>query len=203
MYYFDAASPQTIQRGSLIFCDSPDIMGSVIRFAQLLRWRAAAQFNHVAIARESGTNPSVIQASINGVTGTQHLTDLEGGKICIVPPPIGFNVDWIIEFAESQLSDDYGWLTLFGEALSILSPSWLQFQVGRDSTWICSSLVAEAWRCGGFIHNWGSIYSVAPAQLAIAVGVGEIEVFPGLKNVDTSSRRYRKISTLKKGAPHG
>lgn len=175
--WYNQDNPATVKRGSLILCHSPDIIGWAIRAGERIKWHKAATWNHVAIASETGTNPLVIQATINGVTGDKHLTDLEGGAIAIVPPLSSVSANKAIEFATAQLSDAYGYLTLVGVVVDQLLPRWLRFQIGRYGTWICSALAAETWRYGGWLNNWPDIYSVSPAEVAIAVGLDPSVVF--------------------------
>lgn len=172
------SEPQTVQVGSLVFCHSPDLIGWAIRIGQRLRWRPASQWNHVAIAIETGTNPLVAQATTDGCTITAHLSDLEGGPIYVVPPPIDISAFNVAKFAKLQTSQSYGWLELFGIVIDQLLPRWLRFQIGRDGTWVCSALAGESWRFGGWFVAWPNIYQVAPAELALAVGVDETIVYP-------------------------
>ena len=176
--FYDRANPRTVTAGSLILCHSPDIMGFMIRVGERIKWRRASNWNHVAIASETGTNPLVIQATVRGVTGDKHLSDLEGGQIAVVPPTTTMDPRYVVMFAQAQLKDGYAYFGLLGAAIDQLLPGFLRLQLGRESTWICSALAAESWRFGGWLHDWGSIYSVSPAEVAIAIGLDPSLVHP-------------------------
>ena len=184
--YYDRSGSQLVQAGSIVLCDSPDIVGKAIRAGEWLKWRGGCKWNHTVIAIETGYNPKVIQASIDGVTDTATLSALEGGAILIVPPPIALDVKAAIAFANQEVGADYGWLTLAGVVIDQLLPRCFRFQIGRYGSWICSALVAEAWRAGGWLNVWPDIYSVAPAQLALAVGIEESEVYRNPKHKRSS-----------------
>jgi len=173
-----SAAPVAVKAGSLVLCESPDIIGRAIRLGEWIRWRGGCRWNHAAIAIEDGDNPLVVQATGHGVSGTQRLHDLQGGFVAVIPPPLGVNSESIVRFATEQIGDHYGFLTIAGIVASQLSPSFLQFQTGRYNTWICSALAAESWRCGGWVYSWPDIYAVSPAQLALAVGVPANDIFP-------------------------
>jgi hypothetical protein len=179
--WYDASHPTVVQAGSLVFCQSPDFIGAAIRWGQRLRWKPAARWNHVAMTTEEGANPPVVQATVDGVTGDRTLSTLEGGPVLVVPPPMELDIERSISFAKLQVGDPYGYLTLLGIVVDQLSPHWLRFQIGRYGSWICSALGAECWRAGGWLTNWPDIYDVAPAQLALAVGVDPSLVYPTKK----------------------
>lgn len=179
--WYDAANPTIYPAGSIVFAESPDLVGRAIRLGEWLRWRGGCRWNHCAVTIETGTNPHVVQASVDGVTRTQRLSDLEGGSIAVVPPPFGTLRSAVIGFGILEVGEPYGYLTLAGIVVDQLLPRWLRFQIGRSGTWICSALAAECWRSGGWLFQWPNVYATAPAQLALAVGLDPSLVYPNQK----------------------
>ena len=71
-----------------------------------------------------------------------------------------------MQFAQAQVAAKarYSLGSILSIAFDIITPNWFP-EVRRDNTWICSALVGEALRFGGWLHCWGSVYCVTPAQL--------------------------------------
>jgi len=147
--------------GDLVFFDSADEISRLIRWAERLRWRGDK--NHVAWLDHQEADGTWIlgQAQGSGVTDTAPL--VLGPKDVVVSLPTGANRDKVLYFLRQQVGVKYGFLTDFSIFLTILLPWFLR--VMRSNTWICSAVVAEGLRFGGWYHPWGDIYQVAPDPL--------------------------------------
>ncbi len=132
---------------------------------------------------------TVVQAEAHGVTGTRPDgtpflarrldTVAPGGWTCLVRPPGGVEPARTMGFARGEVGAAYGFATVAATAVDILTPTWFHVPLRRPGTWICSALVGEALRCGGWYARWPDIYQVTPAQLMsalLASGGREIEV---------------------------
>jgi hypothetical protein len=74
------------------------------------------------------------------------------------------DISTLLAFAYAQVGDDYSFMSIGSAIFDIASPNWFP-SLRMPNTWICSALVAEALRSGGWLHEWGDIYCVTPAQL--------------------------------------
>ena len=145
--------------GDLAFFDSPGAISRAIRIAEWFRWRKGDHWNHVAILDEDSDGWTIIEAEGRGVTRGNKLA----GNYEIVPLPEGVDPQKVLEFARAQVGRQYGFLTIASIVLTIISPKFINVML--PDTWICSALAAESLRCGGWIHNFGDIYQVSPAEL--------------------------------------
>lgn len=150
--------------GDIVFAHSNGAMGRAIRFGERLRWgEKPSHWNHVAIvASVNGEDIRIIQAEPRGVTDDKSIESV--GEYVVLAPPIGAQADWILEFARGQVGSRYGWSSIVSVFFDIVTPNWFP-SFRRPSTWICSALVAESLRFGGWLEAWGDIYTVTPAQL--------------------------------------
>jgi len=104
----------------------------------------------------------VVQAEPRGVTRDKTLASV--GEYTLVAPPAGTDTAKMLAFATAQVGKRYSFLSILSIVVDILTPNWFP-AVRRADTWICSALVAESLRSGGWLHNWGDVYIVTPAQL--------------------------------------
>lgn len=160
----------TPQPGTLVFAHSNGVIGRLIRFGERLRWSHGSFFNHVAIVdRIVDGVPYIIQAEASGVTNDKTLESVApGGKYVLIPLPNGVDVEKVLSFARGEVGSRYGYLSIISTALDIITPVWF-VSFRRKYSWICSALIAEALRAGGWRHKWADIYTVTPAQLRIAL----------------------------------
>lgn len=160
--------------GMLVYCHSSGVIGSAIRLVQHLANDVDYQWNHVAILdKKVGNRWYVIQAEAHGVTGTRSdgteylsrpLSTVAGdGYYEVREVPDGVDPAKVLEFARSQVGEHYGFITIASIVTSLLTPKFINVML--SNTWICSALTAEALRFGGWLHSWGDIYQVRPAQL--------------------------------------
>lgn len=151
--------------GDIVFAHSNGFMGRAIRFAERLRWRKGSYWNHVCIVEGKDENGvwQVIQADIRGV---ERATLKSVGEYQLVDLPIGVDTSKVLEFTRAQVGSKYSILSILSILIDIITPEWFP-SFRRDNTWICSSVTAEALRYGGWLHNWGDIYTVTPSQLAL------------------------------------
>ena len=154
----------TEKPGWVVFAHSDGIAGRLIRFGEMLRWRRGSHWNHAAVlSRYDGEQWWVIQADIRGVNEAP-LSSV--GQYTIIAPPQGCDPLAVLQFAQEAVraKSKYGLLSILSIAVDIITPNWFP-EVRRDNTWICSGLVGEALRFGGWLHNWGSVYTVTPSEL--------------------------------------
>jgi hypothetical protein len=151
--------------GDIVFAHSNGIMGRAIRFGERLRWREKASYwNHAAIVSRINADGTVyvIQAEPRGITDDKPLSSL--GEVTLMKLPSDTDVNKVMAFAHEQVGSHYSFLSIASCLFDIASPNWFP-SVRRPHSWICSALVAESLRSGGWINNWGDIYTVTPAQL--------------------------------------
>ena len=89
------------------------------------------------------------------------------GEFYIQGLPEGVDAERVIKFHESQMGSKYSILSILSILIDIITPNFFP-EFRRDRTWVCSALVAEGLRAGGWFtekSNWGSIYTVTPSQL--------------------------------------
>ena len=155
--------------GDIVFARSNGIMGRAIRLGERLRWRRGSKWNHVAIVSHVHNGVAyVTQAEPSGVTNDKRLSTI--GECLIVKPPVTVSSKKTLEFISLQVGHRYSFLSILSIFFDILTPNWFP-AFRRDNTWICSSLVAESLRFGGYLHNWADIYTVTPAQLFEALSI--------------------------------
>jgi len=161
------------EAGDLVFCHSKGIISRAIRVAQRLRSTPEdARWNHVAILDRLEDNGwYVIQAEAKGVTSNRMLKDVApGGKMQIVSCPATVSRKKILDFARSQISDPYGFITILSIAFDFILPQ--SIAIRKSGTWVCSALVAGGLWYGGYpkAMTWPDLYQVTPADLYGALG---------------------------------
>jgi hypothetical protein len=151
--------------GDLVFFDSPGAVSWLIRVAQRIRWHG--RWNHVAwLDHQDDTGTWIIgQAEGSGVTVDKPL--VLGPHDEIVPLPAPLERAHVLAFARAQAGKHYGFLTIASIFFTLLSPRFLN--VMTAGTWVCSAVVAESLRFGGWYHDWPDIYQVAPDPLYTAL----------------------------------
>ena len=70
-------------------------------------------------------------------------------------------------FMTTQTGQRYGFVSIVSLAVSLILPGALSLY--KPGTWICSAVVAEALRFGGWYHQWPNVYQVVPSELYTAV----------------------------------
>jgi len=165
------------QPGDIGFAHSNGWMGKAIRFGERIRWgEKPSHWNHAFVVDRvemvgsvsDGTARFVtyiIQAEPSGVTDDKPIESV-GAYTLVEPHPDHSRKD-ILAFARAQVGSHYGWLSIASCALDCMTPNWFP-SLRRAGTWICSALVGEALRYGGWLHDFGDIYTVTPAQLFTA-----------------------------------
>ena len=153
--------------GDIAFARSNGIMGRMIRLGEWLRWKHGSKWNHVCfVSRIEGGVAYVIQAEPKGISNDKPLSSI--GEYLLNSLPDGTDAKKVLEFATKQVGMKYSFLSIISLIADILTPNFFP-AVRRDNTWICSTLVAESLRYGGWFHDWGDIYCVTPAQLYLAI----------------------------------
>ena len=153
-----------MQPGDLIFAHTNDIVGKGIRWAERIRFRGGAAFNHVATVYAFDDGEwNVIQAQARGITVCPLSSVAPNGTYTIIQPPTSVDTAKQINFLEKQVGDPYGFLTIASILVNMFLPKFIDVEL--PGTWICSAVAAEALRFGGWYHSWPDIYETSPAQL--------------------------------------
>ena len=159
---------QVPKPGSVGVSNTRDAMGYLIRFGEAIRFKRGSHWSHAFIVSDQVSDtgsPYIIQAQMRGVTDSMTLDELPG-TYQILPMPKGVNRARALQFAKAQVGVQYGFLTILAIALDILTWDWFpSFRAARKQSWICSALVFESLRFGGYLHNVVDIYEVTPAEL--------------------------------------
>jgi hypothetical protein len=163
------AEVTTMAPGDLCFCHGKGIVDWAIRAAEWLRFRKGAKYNHVGMLVEYLGNGdwSVIEAESPGIIMTTLSSLRAHGEVEIVPLPYPCQSDRAVNFMKYQIGEQYGFLTIASLIVSLILPGSLSLY--KPGTWICSAVIAEALRYGGWYCQWTNVYQVTPAQLYIAV----------------------------------
>ena len=110
---------------------------------------------------ENGT-AYIIQATLRGVTDSAPLGSLKGTVIIMSPP---CDRDKLLEFCRAQVGAKYSFLTILSIACDIVSWNWVPAVMNSyRQSWICSGLVCEGLRYGGWLHQFVNLYVVTPQQ---------------------------------------
>lgn len=154
--------------GSVGVAHTPDAMGVMIRLGEWIRFRAGSRWNHAFIVSDETDSrgiPLLIQAQIRGVTSVMPIDQLPGDCL-ILDAPAGVDPAKVLAFAKAQVGIEYGILTILAIAIDILTWNWFpSFRAARKQSWICSALVFESLRYGGYLRNVVDIYEVTPAEI--------------------------------------
>jgi hypothetical protein len=163
----------TPQPGDIGFAHNRGIMGKLIRVGEWLQLRNS-EWNHAfVVSRVVDGVPFIIQATLKGVIESPLRTVAPGGSEITFAPPAGVDRDKVVAFAQSQLGNEYGVLTIAAIAIDIVSWNWVPSLRGaRKQSWICSGLTCEALRFGGWLHDWIDIYDVTPQQAFDVLAIG-------------------------------
>jgi hypothetical protein len=158
--------------GAIGFSHSTGFLAKTIRLGEWLRFRNGDFYNHCFVVdRKVGNDWSIIQAQAQGVTNHALLSDVAlGGSYALVPLPANVDPAKLLPFARMEVGRSYGWLSILTDAFRIILPSWFpvpSIRMGRS--WICSALVAESLRCGGWLCDWPDVYDVVPSELYAAL----------------------------------
>lgn len=150
------------------FARTNDFVGRTIRFGEFLRFRSGDKWNHVFhIDSIKDGIPYVLQADARGVTNDKPLSSV--GEYVLMDIRHLCDTDKVLFFARKQIKDRYSWSTILAIAVDIILPQWapsFRSASKRKTSWICSTLGAEALRFGGWYHDWPDIYFITPAQLS-------------------------------------
>ena len=141
-------------------------MGKLIRVGEALRFKRGSHWNHAFFVTDTLTSSgerTVIQATLRGVTDDAPLSSV--GEYKLYDLPKGVNAKKVLAFANNQVGLRYGYFTILAIAIDILTWQWVPALRGaRKPSWICSALVMESLRYGGFLHDLIDIYTVTPAE---------------------------------------
>lgn len=162
----------TVSVGDIGFAKTKGVMGRLIRLGEVLRFKKGSEWNHEFIVSDFRDGEFYItQATLRGVTNTAKLTEVApGGHYITMPPPFEVDRQKLLLFAASQVGITYSLGTILAIALDIVTWNWVpSFRGSRKPSWICSGLVNEALRFGGWLHQWIDIYTVTPAQGYLAL----------------------------------
>ena len=152
----------------MIFARTKTPYGFLIRLGEWLKFRKCS-FNHVAVVGERG----IIQATLKGVTDDQPI-DPKWEYVVIAPP---CDRAKLLEFVNAQVGSKYSFLTILSIALDILSWNWTPaLSNSSRQSWICSGLVGEGMRYGGWLHEFVNVYTVTPQALFESVAVSGEDV---------------------------
>ena len=155
--------------GDVGFSHTTGLMGRLIRVGEFLRFRKGSDFNHAFIVSDktdANGEHLAIQATLKGVTADVPVSQVApGGKTVFVSLPEGVDPKKVLAFANNQVGLRYGYFTILAIAIDILTWQWFpSFRGARKPSWICSALVMESLRYGGFLHNAIDIYTITPAE---------------------------------------
>ena len=155
----------TPQVGDIGFSHNKGWMGKLIRFGEWLKLRRG-NINHEFVVTEIvGGTPYVVQATLRGVIKSPLSDVAPGGYYFLFTPPAEVDISKLVEFEEKQVGMRYGILTILAIMIDIVSWSWVpSFRGSRKSSWICSAVVNEGLRFGGWYWPWVNIYDITPEE---------------------------------------
>jgi hypothetical protein len=156
-----------MQAGDIGFARTKGVMGALIRLGEWLKLRKSTYNHQFVIDQDApGGDWYIIQATLRGVTNHGLLSTVApGGKYVTMAPPSKVDRDKLLKFARAQVGLRYGYWTILAIAIDTVSWQWFPaFRGARKSSWICSALVCEALRYGGWLHDWLDVYTITPQQ---------------------------------------
>jgi hypothetical protein len=156
-----------VQAGDVGFAHTKGMMGKLIRLGETFRFKKWSAWNHeFVVDRVVDGVPYIIQATLRGVTDSAPLADVApGGRYTTMAPPDGVDRHEFLVFCRSQVGMHYSLGTILAIAIDIVTWDWFPaFRGARKPSWICSALVNEGLRYGGWLHQWRDIYSMTPAE---------------------------------------
>ena len=137
-------------------------MGHLIRVGEWLKFRKC-EWNHMFIldCPALGGDWYVLQATLQGVTHSGLLSEL-GTYVTMAPP---CDREKLLKFCRAQVGTRYSFLTILSIAFDILTWNFVPaFMNSYRQSWICSGLVCEGLRYGGWLHQFVNVYTVTPQQ---------------------------------------
>ena len=150
--------------GDMVFYDSSGPVSWLLKVAQLIRWHGDK--SHVAwLDRQVDGQWFIGQAEGCGVTIDKPL--VLGPNDVIVKIPDGCDRAKALFFWRSQVGRKYGYLTVLSIFITEMMPWFVNVML--PDTWICSAVVAEGLRFGGWYHSVPDIYQFAPDPLFTAL----------------------------------
>jgi len=161
-------APSEIGMGFTGYAKTDGQVGRLIRIGERIKFHHAT-YNHVFTVIGTGDTYEdiiVVQATpVHGIIVSK-LTEISQSAMIIdlLPPPKGCNGGKVAEFANNQVGDPYGLLTIACIAIDVITPEWF-VAFRRPGSWICSAIGGEALRFGGFYLDLGDIYTITPQQL--------------------------------------
>ena len=156
-----------MQAGDIGFARTTGWMGRLIRLGEWLKGRGS-EWNHMFIldCPALAGDWYIIQATLRGVTHNALLSEVApGGKYVTFAPPSEVDRKKLLAFCRAQVGSHYSLLTIMSIAVDTLTWNWVPALMNsyRES-WICSGLVCEGLRYGGWLHDWVNLYLVTPQQ---------------------------------------
>jgi len=160
--------PSEIRVGDTGYTKTNGQVGRLIRIGERIKFHHAT-YNHVfTVVKAGDTYDSilVVQATpVHGIILSRFSEISDAAElVTVLHPPVNCDPTKVAEFANDQLGDPYGLLTIACIAIDVLTPEWF-VAFRRSGSWICSALGGEALRFGGFYIDLGDIYTVTPQQL--------------------------------------
>lgn len=159
--------PDEVRRGDTGYARTDGLMGLLIRVGEWLKWRDG-EHNHaftVVTEGDSWESIEIVQATLRGVVKSSMAELLSSAiRVELLHNPGHVDPSMVAWFAERQVGDPYGLLSILCNALDILTPDWF-IAFRRRGTWICSALAAESMRFGGLYVDWDDIYIPTPNRV--------------------------------------
>ncbi len=154
------------QVGDAVFATTRTFYGFLIRLGQALRWWKWRRWNHMAIIVRIDADGTIWCLQMVKECSMVRLEDLtKKGIIKIVTAPEGVNRDEAVAYAMKQLGTDYGVLTIVSIAVNLLLPRFINIDIRRGGTLICSALVARSWEHGSWDCGRVDPFQITPAEM--------------------------------------
>jgi len=162
--------------GDIVFARSSGLAAKLIRVGERIKFKGKGDiWNHVCVVdRIVDGKVYVLQATPKGVTNDKTIDTI--GDYLVIEPPMYVDKVAMSTFGRSQLNAPYGWTSILTCIFDLWTPSWFP-SIRRPGSFICSALVAETLRAGGWFtphSNWPDIYVVTPSELFTAFTLDNI-----------------------------
>lgn len=154
-----------IEAGDLLLHHASALHSKLIRFGEGLRFHGKdhqfAYWNHASFVVDQH---SIVEALGSGVECSE-LSKYAGSDFVRVRVRWDWHDrDQAVDFALSQVGSEYGFVTLVGVGLHMLTGG--KLTVGLDGTQICSGLVARCLERGPTVFEHHDPSNITPADLA-------------------------------------